>query len=102
MDGDLQRGAQFLFDRADFMKKPIAVNLSLGTGFGPHDGTMAWEQVLASYVGPSQPGHAIAAAAGNTGSIADAPVHQSASVSGGSRIAIPIVTQGAVNGALQV
>jgi len=101
-NSDLQRGAQFLFDRADFMKKPIAVNLSLGSDFGPHDGTMAWEQVLASYVGPSQPGHAIAAAAGNSGSIADSPVHESASVGGGSHISIPISTQGAQNGALEV
>jgi hypothetical protein len=102
VNADLQRGAEFLFDRADFMKKPIAVNLSLGSDFGPHDGTMAWEEALAAYVGPSQPGHAIAAAAGNSGSIGESPVHQSASVGGGSRIAIPISTEGAQNGALQV
>ena len=101
-NGDLQRGTQFLFDRADFMKKPIAVNLSLGSDFGPHDGTLAWEQVLASYVGPTLPGHALVAAAGNSGSIADSPVHESAAVVGGSHLSIPISTQGAQNGALQV
>ena len=101
-NGDLQRGTQFLFDRADFMKKPIAVNLSLGSDFGPHDGTLAWEQVLASYVGPTLPGHVLVAAAGNSGSIADSPVHESAAVVGGSRLSIPISTQGAQNGALQV
>ncbi len=70
---------QFLFDRADFMKKPIAVNLSLGSDFGPHDGTMAWEETLASYVGPGFPGHALVAAAGNSGDITSAPVHRRAS-----------------------
>jgi subtilisin family serine protease len=101
-NGDLQRGTQFLFDRADFMQKPIAVNLSLGSDFGPHDGTTAWEEVLASYVGPTMPGHALSAAAGNSGSIVDSPVHESAAVVGGSHISIPIATQGAQNGALQV
>ena len=46
-------GVQFLFDRADFMKLPISANLSIhGSVFGPHDGSLAWEQVLASFVGP--------------------------------------------------
>jgi subtilisin family serine protease len=101
-NGDLQRGAQFLFDRADFMKLPVAVNLSLGSDFGPHDGTLDWEQVLASYVGPSQPGHALIAAAGNSGSIADSPVHQSVAVTGGGSIAVPITTTGAKQGTMQV
>jgi hypothetical protein len=101
-NGDLERGAQFIFDRADFMKLPVSVNLSLGSDFGPHDGTMAWEEVLASYVGPSSPGHALAAAAGNSGSIVDSPVHQSVAVTGGSTITVPVVTSGATNGALQV
>src|SRR6202044_677359 len=47
-NASLVLGVQFLFDRADFMQQPIAVNLSLGSDFGPHDGTMSWEQVLAS------------------------------------------------------
>ena len=59
---------------------PIVVNLSIGTDFGPHDGTMAWEQALASHVGPSTPGHALVVAAGNSGSIADDPVHQNVHV----------------------
>ena len=96
------RGTQFLFDRADFMQKPIAVNLSIGSDFGPHDGTMAWEETIASFVGPDKPGHAIVAAAGNSGSIVDSPVHQSARVSSGTTMRVPIATAGAANGALEV
>ncbi len=99
---DLVRGVQFIFDRADFMQKPVAVNLSLGSDFGPHDGTMAWEQTLASYVGPGMPGHALVAAAGNSGDITSAPVHQSVRVSAGSTMRVPIATQGSSGGSLEV
>ena len=53
------------------------MNLSLGTDFGPHDGTMAWEETLASYVGPTHPGHALVVAAGNSGDITTQGVHAS-------------------------
>jgi subtilisin family serine protease len=99
---DLVRGVQFLFDRADAMKKPVVVNLSLGSDFGPHDGTFLWEQVLASYVGPDKPGHALIAAAGNSGSIVESPVHQSVAVTGGSALSVPISTHGAEGGALEI
>jgi subtilisin family serine protease len=103
IDNDnLVRGVQFLFDRADFMQKPIAVNLSLGSDFGPHDGTMAWEETLASYVGPSMPGHALVAAAGNSGDITSSPVHESVRVNPGSTMRVPIQTQGSQGGALEV
>ncbi len=78
------------------------MNLSLGSDFGPHDGTMAWEQVLASYVGPSSPGHALTAAAGNSGDITSAPVHESVYVSPDATTRIPIATQGSKGGALEV
>ena len=75
---DLVRAAGFLFNRSDAEKKPIAVNLSLGTDFGPHDGTMAFETELASYIGPNQSwGAPSIVAAGNSGSIAETPIHQS-------------------------
>ena len=101
-NNNLVLGVQFLFDRADFMQKPIAVNLSLGSDFGPHDGTAAWEEVLAAYLGPGMPGHALVAAAGNSGDIVSAPVHQSVHVTPGSRMRVPITTQGAKGGALEV
>jgi subtilisin family serine protease len=102
INDDLVRCVQFLFDRADFLGKPVAVNLSLGSDFGPHDGTLDWEQALAGYVGPNFPGHALVASAGNSGDIASAPVHESVEVSKGSRMTVPIYTQGAKNGSLEV
>jgi subtilisin family serine protease len=99
---DLVRGVQFIFDRADAEKRPVAVNLSLGADFGPHDGTLLWEQTLASYVGPDKPGHALIAAAGNSGSIAMTPIHQSVRVSKGQVTRVPVMTAGAAFGAIQV
>lgn len=100
---ELIRGAQFLFDRADAMNQPIVVNLSLGTDFGPHDGTMAWEQTLASHVGPAHPGRALVVAAGNSGSIVDTPVHQNVHVSPGTTVRVPLsAPYGAVDGGVQV
>jgi|HubBroStandDraft_2_1064218.scaffolds.fasta_scaffold03894_2 subtilisin family serine protease len=95
-------GAAFLFNRADAMGQPVVVNLSLGTDFGPHDGTLAWEQTLAGYVGPTHPGRAIVAAAGNSGSVVDTPVHQNVHVNPGTTMSIPIVTNGAQCGGVQV
>lgn len=89
---DLLSGVQFAFDRADTMKKPIAVNLSIGSDFGSHDGTMAWEEALAGYVGPTFPGHALVAAAGNSGDITAAAVHQTVFVPPGESRTIPITT----------
>jgi subtilisin family serine protease len=101
---DILRAVQFLFDQADSLHLPIVVNLSVGSDFGPHDGTMAWEEVLASHVGPSAPGHILIAAAGNSGSIApqDSPVHENVYVSGGQTTRVPIVTSGAQNGGADV
>lgn len=99
---DLVRAVQFMFDRADADKRPMVVNLSLGSDFGPHDGTFLWEQVIASYVGPEQPGRAIVAAAGNSGSIAETPIHQSVRVTKGARMRVPIRTSGADSGSVQV
>ncbi len=99
---ELLRGVAFLFDRGDALGKPVVVNLSIGTDFGPHDGTMAWEETLASYVGPGHPGRAIVAAAGNSGSIVDTPVHQNVHVSAGTTMSVPIRTQGSQGGGVQV
>lgn len=99
---NLLLGAQFIFDRADAMKLPAVANLSLGSEFGPHDGSMLWEKTLASYVGPDKPGHVLVAAAGNSGSIASAPAHQSVRVTPGSVMRIPIETNGATKGGVQV
>jgi hypothetical protein len=93
---------KFMFDRADFMKKPLAVNLSLGSDFGSHDGKMLWEQTIASYVGADKPGHVLVAAAGNSGSVADLPIHQVVHVAPGATTRVPVVTGGAESGTVQV
>ncbi|WP_394823406.1 S8 family serine peptidase [Pendulispora albinea] len=100
---DLLRGVKFIFDRADLEKQPVAVNMSLGGDFGPHDGTTLWEQALASFVGPAHPGRAIIAAAGNSGSIAGTgAIHQSVRVTDGSIARVPITTHGADDGGVQI
>ncbi|MGO9838119.1 MAG: S8 family serine peptidase [Polyangiaceae bacterium] len=100
---ELLRGVAFLFNRADALNQSVVVNLSIGTDFGPHDGTTAWEETLASYVGPEHPGRALVVAAGNSGSIADAPVHQNVHVNKGTKMLVPIETNGAAqSGAVEV
>ncbi|HVH42253.1 MAG TPA: S8 family serine peptidase [Labilithrix sp.] len=99
---DLVRAVEFMFDRATAEKRPMVVNLSLGSDFGPHDGTLLWEQAIAAQVGPDHPGHVVVAAAGNSGSIVETPIHQSVHVVPGARRRVPIVTYGAENGAVQV
>jgi len=90
---DLLTGASFLFDRGDALSLPIAVNLSVGTDFGPHDGSLSWEKALASFVGEKSPGHAFAVAAGNSGSISLTPIHQVVEVPpGGGTVSVPIPT----------
>lgn len=99
---DMLLGAAFVFDRADAEKKPIAANFSLGSNFGPHDGTTLWEKTLASHVGPSHPGHAIFAAAGNSGSIQYAPEHQTVFVPKGGAVRVPFSTIASNNGSIQI
>jgi len=100
---ELLRGVAFLFDRADDLNQPVVVNLSIGTDFGPHDGTMSWEQTLASYVGPNNPGRALVVAAGNSGSISDTPVHENVYVQSGTELHVPLtVSSASQDGSVQV
>ncbi len=107
---DTLTGVSFVFDRAENdLHVPLVANLSLGTDFGPHDGNSLWEQTLASFVGPDHPGRAIAAAAGNSGSIVDTPIHQGVAVTG-THVSVPVCVgacdtnaqASAVNGAVQI
>jgi subtilisin family serine protease len=99
---DLVTATKFIFDRADAEKKPAVANMSLGTDFGPHDGTLLWERAVASYVGPDKPGHVIVAAAGNSGSIED-PIHQSVYVAPGAKMRVPIIAPRSIsNGRVQI
>ncbi len=101
-EDDLVRAVDFMFDRADAERRPLVANLSLGSDFGPHDGTFLWEQAVASHVGPNKPGHVIVAAAGNSGSVAPAPIHQSVRVTKGARMRVPVRTGGAKSGSVQI
>lgn len=99
---DILTGTQFIFDRADAMNMPVVANYSLGSDFGPHDGSTLWEQALASFVGPSHPGHALVVAAGNSGSVVETPIHQNVYVSAGATVRVPITSAGAQSGTVQV
>jgi minor extracellular serine protease Vpr len=57
-------GCQYIFTKADALGKPAVINLSLGSNFGPLDGSSLYEQALSSLTGP---GKIIVAAAGNEG-----------------------------------
>jgi subtilisin family serine protease len=99
---NLLRAVEFMFDRAEEAKRPMVVNVSLGSDFGPHDGTFLWEKAVAAQVGPDHPGRVIVAAAGNSGSIVDTPIHQSVYVTPNTKMRVPIITSGADSGSVQV
>lgn len=63
-DADLVDGVAWMFEKADSLGRPAVVNISLGTLFGPHDGTSLIEQALDSLSGP---GRIIVTSAGNSG-----------------------------------
>ena len=101
----LLSGVAFVYDRADALGMPVVTNISLGSESGPHDGTMMWEQTIASHIDPSNPanaGHALVVAAGNSGSIVDTPTHQSVHVSNGTTLRVPMnLTADSANGSIQ-
>jgi subtilisin family serine protease len=57
-------GVSWLMQEADRQGKPIVVNLSLGGQYGPHDGTLLFEQALTNLTGP---GKLLVVASGNEG-----------------------------------
>jgi len=77
-DADVVNGTAWILDKAAQLHEPVAINLSLGSQFGAHDGTSLEEQFLDRFTGP---GRIIVAAAGNSGRD---PVHVSYSVAGTS------------------
>lgn len=87
---DLVRAVSFMFERADAEKQPCVVNMSLGSDFGPHDGSSLWEQAIVQTVGADKPGHVLVAAAGNSGAAPVLPIHQSVHVVKDTRTLVPI------------
>ena len=63
-DTDIIQGLQYLKNKKNALGRPMVVNMSLGTHFGPHDGTSMLEREIAN---PSGSGFVIVAAAGNEG-----------------------------------
>ena len=56
---------KYMMDKAEELKRPIVINMSLGGHGGSHDGTTLEEETLSNLTGP---GRIIVAAAGNEGS----------------------------------
>ena len=75
-ESDVIAGVLWMMNKALAAGKPIAVNLSLGSQLGAHDGTSTQEQFLERMAGP---GRIIVAAAGNSGG---QPIHAGYAVEG--------------------
>lgn len=63
-DTDIIRGLEYLRNKKNSLGRPMVVNMSLGTHFGPHDGTSMLERAIANLSGN---GFVVVAAAGNEG-----------------------------------
>ncbi len=66
-DADIIMGCRFVVDQAASLGRPVAVNLSLGSNGGPHDGTSALELALDELFPADEPGRVLVVAAGNEG-----------------------------------
>ncbi|XYI01352.1 S8 family serine peptidase [Sorangium sp. So ce1128] len=103
-DPDILKAVQFIFDRAEELNMPAVVNLSVGSDFGPHDGTSPLEAGLAAMVGGDHRGRAIVVAAGNSGALyeidGEGPmgIHTEAHVSLHAETRVPIRTPSASRG----
>lgn len=70
-DADILLGAHFIFTRAEEMRLPAVLNVSLSSTIGAHDGSSGLEQGLAELT--EQPGRALIVAAGNRGDLYTVP-----------------------------
>lgn len=59
--------AEWITEIAKILKRPVVINMSYGSQFGPHDGTTEGEQFIDSLTGPGKPGRVITVSAGNDG-----------------------------------
>jgi len=62
---NIMDGLYYIFQKADSLKMPAAVNISLGTQKGPHDATSSFEKYVDNIL--SEPGRVVVVAAGNDG-----------------------------------
>jgi minor extracellular serine protease Vpr len=63
-DAGIADGVNYVFQKAAALGKPAVVNLSVGSQYGPHDGTDSGSRAICALTGP---GHIVCAAAGNEG-----------------------------------
>ena len=99
-DSTVLSAASLVFTLADQLGKPAVLNLSLGSNFGPHDGSSALERGLADLVGDDHPGRAIVVAAGNSAGLFDGDlgypspfgVHTDVSIPPASSVDVPVLT----------
>ncbi len=98
-DARILLGTRFVFDRAAENQQPAAVNISLGSSFGAHDGSAAVEQGLAELAAGE--GRAVVVAAGNSGQVVeglspDYPgpfgIHNQVAVPVSSDVRVPLLT----------
>jgi subtilisin family serine protease len=109
-DAVVLSAAGVISELAGWLGKPVAMNLSLGTNFGPHDGTSSLERGLADLVGDDHPGRAIVVATGNSAVLYNAKtafpaplgVHTDVSVPDGTSARVPIYMGGTTSGSLFV
>ena len=98
-DAAIIDGVAWCFDQGDALGLPVVVNLSLGSDFGPHDGSTLEERSLSALTGP---GRVVFTSAGNAGEVGTtahgphthlppaAPIHGEAQLAdGGSFIIAP-------------
>lgn len=63
-DANIVDGINYIFTRAAELGKPAVINMSLGSDYGPHDGTTLEERGIDDLAGP---GRVVVVAAGNPG-----------------------------------
>lgn len=109
-DASVLSAVSLIFDLAAQLGKPAVVNLSLGSNFGPHDGSSALERALADLVGEDHPGRAIVVAGGNSAVLYNVKtafpgplgVHTDVSVPDGSDARVPIYMGDTTTGTVYV
>ena len=93
-------GIEYVFNHANSVIKPSVINISIGSHYGPHDGTSDFDLACNSIVGP---GKILVGSAGNSG---DEKIHVTKSLSTGnslfSFIAFPYTQINYANGLTKI
>ncbi|HEY3281446.1 MAG TPA: S8 family serine peptidase [Armatimonadota bacterium] len=85
---------QYILDQAAKLGRPVSINNSWGTHYGPHDGTDTFSQAMDGLFGPGKPGRAVSFSAGNE---ADAALHTSGVLPVGKSVTAVIGTSAGAN-----